>query len=233
MSRKSKIDPALKVQLVEQFLRDEIGIREAGRLAGLSGNGTDSFRKWVAIYQNEGPSGLLDQVHNKHYPLELKLSAVNDYLHGEGSLLEIMRRHGVRSKKALQDWIKQYNTHGEISVRTSGGGSYMSKSRQTTPEERLEIVQDCLANDRNYGAMALKYNCSYQQVRNWVLRYEKMGSAGLEDRRGKRVGSQPSRSPEEELRDKIAELERRNRDLQMENDQLKKVRELEMKDRYL
>ena len=233
MSRKSKIDPALKVQLVEQFLRDEIGIREAGRLAGLSGNGTDAFREWVIIYKNEGPGGLLNQARNKHYPLELKLNAVNDYLQGEGSQLEIMGRYGIRSKKAFQDWIKQYNTHGEISVRTSGGGSYMSKSRQTTPEERLEIVQDCLANDRNYGAMALKYNCSYQQVRNWVLRYEKMGSAGLEDRRGKRVGSQPSRSPAEELRDKIAELERRNRDLQMENDLLKKVRELEMKGRYL
>jgi hypothetical protein len=35
------------------------------------------------------------------------------------------------------------------------------------------------------------------------------------------------------MRDRIAELERRNRDLQMENDVLKKLRELEMKDRYL
>ena len=109
----------------------------------------------------------------------------------------------------------------------------MRKARQTAPEERLKIVQDCLAHDRNYGAMALKYSCSYQQVRNWGLRYEKMGSAGLEDRRGRRTGTQPARTPEEELRDKIAELERRNRDLQMENDLLKKVRELEMKDRYL
>ena len=233
MSRKSKIDPALKVQLVEQYLRDEIGIREAARLAGLSGSGTDSFKKWVIIYHNEGPGGLLDQERNKHYPLELKLNAVNDYLQGEGSLLEIMRRYGIRSKKALQDWIKQYNTHGEIRSRTSGGGSYMRKARQTTPEERLEIVMDCLANDKNYGEMALKYNCSYQQVRNWVLRYEKMGSAGLEDRRGRRAGSQPARTPEEELRDKIAELERKTRDLQMENELLKKVRELEMKDRYL
>ena len=42
-----------------------------------------------------------------------------------------------------------------------------------------------------------------------------------------------SRTPEEELRDKIAELERRNLDLQMENDLLKKVRELERRGRYL
>lgn len=222
MSRKSKIDPLLKVQLVEQYLRDEIGIREAGRLAGLSGNGTDAFRKWVNIYQNEGPTGLLEQSRNKHYPLELKHKAVNSYLQGEGSLLEIMKKYNIRSKKAVQDWIKQYNTHGEIRSRTSGGGSYMRKARQTTPEERLKIVQECLSNNKNYGAMALKYNCSYQQVRNWVLRYEKMGSAGLEDRRGRRAGTQPARTPEEELRDKIAELERKNRDLQMENDLLKK-----------
>jgi len=59
-----------------------------------------------------------------------------------------------------------------------------------------------------------------------------MGSAGIEDRRGRRTGTMPSRTPEEEMRDKIAELRRKNRDLQMENDLLKKVRELEMKDRY-
>lgn len=35
------------------------------------------------------------------------------------------------------------------------------------------------------------------------------------------------------LRDRIAELERKNKDLQMENDLLKKVRELERRDRFL
>lgn len=109
----------------------------------------------------------------------------------------------------------------------------MKKAKNTTLDERLKIVTDCLANDKNYGAMALKYDCSYQQVRNWVIRYEKMGQAGLEDRRGRRIASLSSRTPEEELRDKIAELERRNLDLQMENDLLKKVRELERRGRYL
>ena len=175
MSRKSKIDSALKVELVERYLKDEIGIREAARTAGLSGSGTDTFRKWVNIYQNEGPCGLLEQAHNRCYPLELKLEAVNAYLCGEGSLLEIIKRYNIRSKKVLQDWIKQYNTYGEIRSRGSGGGSYMSKARKTTFEERLEIVQDCLVNDRNYGAMAIKYHCSiskyatgYCTMRRWA-----------------------------------------------------------------
>ena len=206
---------------------------EACRQAGLSSKTTSPFKRWISIYENEGPSGLLDQTSNHYYSKETKLTAVLAVLNEEGSVREVAKRFGLRSDSQLREWIKVYNTHGEIRSRTSAGGSYMSKSRQTTLKERLEIVQDCLANDRNYGAMALKYNCSYQQVRSWVLRYEKMGPAGLEDRRGRRVGTQPARTLEEEMRDKIAELERRNRDLQMENDLLKKVRELERKDRYL
>ena len=231
MSRKGKIDPTQKVQLVEMYLRAEISITEGTRLAGL--NSRASFKDWVSIYKNGGPAGLLDQAHNKYYPKELKLAAVNSYLNGEGSILDITNRFGLRSTVQLRSWIKMYNTHGEITARGGGGGSCMRKTRETTFEERLLIVQDCLANNKNYGAMALKYNCSYQQVRNWVLRYEQMGSVGLEDRRGRRAGTQPARTPEEEMRDKIAELERKNRELQMENDLLKKIRELEMKDRCL
>ena len=231
MTRKSKIDPALKVKLVERYLAGELSKTEAARLAGVDPWGT--FERWIIIYKSEGPTGLLEQKHNKNYSVELKYAAIQAYLSGDGSLIDIAEKFQLRSETQLRNWIKEYNTHGEIKSRGSGGGSYMRKARNTTPEERLEIVRDCLANDKNYGAVALKYNCSYQQVRNWVLRYEKMGSAGLEDRRGRRAGTQPARTPEEELRDKIAELERKNRDLQMENDLLKKVRELEMKDRYL
>ena len=233
MSRKSKIDPVLKVELVEKYLRDEIGIYEAARLAGISGKTTSPVRRWINIYQNEGPSGLLEQKNNRCYSAKVKLDAITAYLNGEGTGMEIAKRFGLRSDSQLLKWVEVYNTHGEIKCRGSGGGSYMRKARQTTPEERLEIVRECLANDKNYGAMAVKYNCSYQQVRNWVKRYEEMGSAGLEDRRGRRAGTQPARTYEEEMRDKIADLERRNRDLQMENDLLKKVRELEMKGRYL
>ena len=230
MSRKSKIDQAEKVKVVERLLADEISVLEAARLTDV---GQTSIRQWRDLYLSDGPTALMVQHKNKVYSQELKLQAVHEYLDGAASQSDIVKKYHLRSRHQLQDWIKVYTTHGEIKSRGSGGGSYMRKARQTTPEERLEIVRECLANDKNYGAMALKHNCSYQQVRNWVLRYEKMGSAGLEDRRGRRAGTQPARTPEEELRDKIAELERRNRDLQMENDLLKKVRELEMKDRYL
>ncbi len=230
MSRKSKIDAAEKVKVVERVLADEISFSEAARLTGVD---KKSIWRWRNLYLSDGPTALMPQTSNKVYSQELKLQAVHEYLDGKSSQADIVKKYHLRSSCQLHNWLKVYNTHGEIKSRSSGGGSYMRKARSTTPEERLMIVQDCLANDKNYGAMALKYQCSYQQVRNWVKRYEEMGSAGLEDRRGRRAGTMPSRTPEEEMRDRIAELERRNRDLQMENDLLKKVRELEMKDRYL
>ena len=106
MSRKSKFDPALKVELVERYLRNEIGLNEATRLAGLASN--RSFANWVSIYRNEGPAGLLNQQHNKGYSKELKLAAVTAYLNGKGSLRQLAERFGLRSKRQLINWLKEY-----------------------------------------------------------------------------------------------------------------------------
>ncbi|MDO4614749.1 MAG: helix-turn-helix domain-containing protein [Lachnospiraceae bacterium] len=230
MSRKSKIDTVDKIRTVENILAGKTGLSEAARQLSVA---ESSIQAWRDLYISGGPTALINPKKNNTYSTETKLAAVNDYLNGLGSQADIVRKYHLRATCQLHNWIKQYTTHGELKSRGSGGGSHMRKARNTTTEERLKIVLECIANDKNYGAAALKYNCSYQQVRNWVLRYEKMGAAGLEDRRGKRAGTMPSRTPEEELRDKIAELERRNKELQMENDVLKKVRELEMKGRYL
>ncbi len=107
----------------------------------------------------------------------------------------------------------------------------MTKGRKTTVKERLEIVRACIAAGKDCVGTARQFQVSYQQVYTWVKKYQEMGEAGLEDRRGRRVGTLPSRTPEEELRDRIAQLERKNFDLEMENALLKKVKELERRRR--
>lgn len=211
------IDTIEKVKFVERYLNGEISVSSAAKEISID---RATFLMWIRLYETEGPTALLPQKGNQYYSKELKQDAVNDYLNGTGSQSDICKKYHIRSRTQLQQWIKVYNTHGTF--KSTSGGSYMRKARNTDPEERLAIVQDCLANDKNYSAMALKYSVSYQQIRNWVKKYEQMGSVGLEDRRGRRAGTQSSRTPEEELRDKIAQLEYRNRDLQLENDLLKK-----------
>lgn len=83
----------------------------------------------------------------------------NGVLNGDGSLHNICTKYGIRSSKQLEDGIKVHNSGGILKMST--GGAYMKKARSTTLDERLKIVAKCLANDKNYSAMALKYQCSY------------------------------------------------------------------------
>ena len=108
----------------------------------------------------------------------------------------------------------------------------MTKSRKTSREERQKIAKECLENGKNYGETAQKYNVSYQQVYTWVKKFSQMGEAGLEDRRGQRTAQQSPRTPEEELKARIAQLVHENYMLKMERDLLKKVKELERRDRW-
>lgn len=103
----------------------------------------------------------------------------------------------------------------------------MTKGRETTAAERVEIARECIAGGLNYGEVSQKYQVSYQQVYQWTKKYRAMGEVGLEDRRGHRAGTLPSRTPEEELRDRVAQQERKIFELEMENALLKKMKELE------
>ena len=57
-----------------------------------------------------------------------------------------------------------------------------------------------------------------------------MGEAGLEDRRGQRTRQQIPRTPEEEMKERITQLEHELYMTRMERDLLKKVKELERGD---
>ena len=97
----------------------------------------------------------------------------------------------------------------------------MKQGRETTQEERIQIVRDCLASGKNYGEMAMKYKVSYQQVRTWTLRFEAMGEAGLEDRRGKRKKDQVPRTELEKAQIEIEQLKHKLYLAEMERDLLK------------
>ncbi len=209
MSRKERISIEEKVKVIQEYLDGKVGYMESVKRGGCN---ETTFRWRVRRYQAEGVDAFLPHERNRYYSPELKLQAVQDYLAGEGSQEEIARKYHLRSAKQLRSWIKVYNAHGDFnSVKFSGGGSYMKQGRETTQEERLEIVRDCIASGKNYGAMAVKYKVSYQQVRSWTLRFKAMGEAGLEDRRGKRKRSQTPRTELEKAQIEIEQLKHKRR----------------------
>jgi len=230
MPNKQKSSMTEKVNLIRSYLAGKISMREAAIIAGVS---EESVRQWIFRYESEGVESFLPYEQNRVYNAETKLSAVLDYLSGEGSYLEISKKYKLRSKTQLQNWVKVYNAHGDFnSVKHSGGGSYMKQGRGTTLEERIQIAKECYSSGKNYGEMALKYNVSYQQVRTWTLRYEELGEVGLEDRRGKRKKDQEPRTELEKARIEIERLKHELHKAEMERDLLKKLDEVVRRDAY-
>ena len=230
MPRKGKLSLDEKVNLVRRCVAGELGVSEAGRLVGVHHS---SIQRWMARYETEGAEGFLATDQNRVYSTELKMGAVVEYISGKGSLQEICKKHRIRELSTLRRWIKVYSVHGDFnSVKQSGGGSYMKQGRETTQEERVQIAKECYASGKNYGEMALKYNVSYQQVRNWTLRYEALGEAGLEDRRGKRKKDQVPRTELEKAQIEIERLKNELHKAEMERDLLKKLDEVLRRDAY-
>jgi len=162
---------------------------------------------------------------NNRYSAELKYQAVAEYLSGGGSLRKIIKKYGMRSTHQLRDWIKMYNSHTELKSYT--GGSCMTKGRNTTYEERIALVKECIENGYNYGKIAEKYKVGYQQIYTWVRKYKENGESALKDHRGRHKKDYIPQTEEERLKLEIATLKRQLYLAQMENDVLKKLQELE------
>ena len=132
----------------------------------------------------------------------------------------------IRSKSKLQMWIKKYNGHEELKSSGTGGNIIMTKGRKTTFEERVEIVQYCIAHDRNYAETAIKYQVSYQQARSYTVKYVSGGVEALKDNRGKRKNLDKMNELEK-LRAEVKILRAEKERAEMEASFLKKIEEIE------
>ncbi len=223
---KRKISGNEKLTAVLRYLD---GNTSQGQIARDLNVGLASVQQWIFNYESMGADVFLMKG-NKKYSKELKLQAVEDYLAGLGSQIDICKKYGIRSKGKLQRWIKQYNGHEELKSSGTGGSTIMTKGRKTTFDERVEIVQYCIAHDHNYAETSEKYQVSYQQARNYTVKYEAYGVESLRDNRGKRK-SQDMMSEIEKLRAENKILRAEKERAEMEASFLKKLEEIERRRR--
>ncbi|MCM3741761.1 helix-turn-helix domain-containing protein [Oceanobacillus luteolus] len=186
----------------------------------------NTLYRWIEKFDRYGKEGLADSRTWKRYSKELKVAAVKDYLSGEYSQNEVLRKYDISSSGVFHRWIKKYNGHRELKDTGKGRTSSMTKGRKTTLNERIEIVQDALGNGKNYQDTAEKHQVSYQQVYQWVRKYEDGGWDALKDRRG-RSKNEEELTSEEKMKLEIRRIEKENERLRAENAFLKKLEEIE------
>ena len=166
MSKRKKRTTEERITIVQQIAEGKISQEAASRQAGV---GTSTIRRWLQRYKAEGVQGLAESRKNRVYSEETKASAVKAYLSGEGSLSDLCIKYKIRDDHILRDWIKVYNS-GKAFKRMHGG-SRMKQGRETTQDERYEIVKSCIDSGLDYGATAEKYNVTKAASREKLLYY--------------------------------------------------------------
>ena len=217
-----KISPEEKIQWVEKIIQNKESVSS---VASKTGAHYMTIDKWVRIYKAIGPEAFFRKGWTKRTSVE-KEAAVLDYLAGVGSLRDICDKYKITDTRQLRAWIIKYNGHEELKDLGTGGTPIMTKGRKTTFEERVEIVQYCIKHNHNYAETAEKFSISYQQARNYTVKYEEKGVEGLQDRRGKRK-SQDEMDELEKLRAEVKILRAEKKRAEMEISFLKKLEEIE------
>jgi transposase-like protein len=212
-----------KIAILKLLNEDNYSINH---LASMYNVDWSTIRSWQYKYETFGLDGLEEAKQWKPYSKELKLAAVHDYISGEYSLREIIRKYDIASDSSLRKWIKEYNSHRELKDTGKGKSGSMTIGRYTTLNERIEIVLYCLEQNKNYQLAAESYEVSYQQVYQWVKKYEVGGEGALKDQRGRNKEEQKL-TPEEKFNLKMKRLEQENERLRAENLFLKKLEEIE------
>ncbi|MGM1049739.1 MAG: helix-turn-helix domain-containing protein [Bacillota bacterium] len=217
-----KYSASEKFIILHEIESGEIGIKAATKKYGIP---KTSLTKWRRRYKVYGYEGLEKRTHNRSYSAELKLQAVKDYLERGLSQYQIIDKYKIASTMQLSNWFKKYNCHSSLKAY-SGGEKAMTKGRLTTWQERIDIVQYCLTHQHDYRKTADQFQVSYQQVYQWVKKFEDGGQDALKDGRGRK------KAPEElteadrqklEMKKMEYEIER----LRAENAFLKKLREFQ------
>jgi transposase len=227
MGRRPKLTTEVKVEIVERYLQGE----GRSQLSHVYGFHVDSLRVWVKKYQENGVAGLTNPEGNQYSPVSLKsvlcknIYPEQEYLSGKGSELDLALRYGVPARGTVSSWIKQYNSHGACNSYL-GGRVRMTRGRKTTLSERIDVVEHCINHKFDYTRTAVQFQVSYAQVYAWVKKYNERGVAALKDNRG-RGRPLDDMNELERLQAENKLLKAKARQLEMENDVLKKVEELE------
>lgn len=185
-----------------------------------------TLQLYVQRYLYHGARGLTQRNQNRHYSEAFKHQVVQEYLHGAISYKNLAAKYNFSTHETIRQWVIRYTEGKENRTYSPKPEVYQMKSRKTTYEERIEIVEHVINHQLSYKDAAEKFKVSYNNVYSWTQKYKKFGPKALEDNRGKKKPSEAQTS-EEQLRTEIEALRVRNQWLEMENETLKKQEQME------
>ncbi len=163
------------------------------------------------------------------YSFEFKLKVVQEYLEGKGGYSYLAKVHSVKDKKQIRVWVNSYREFGEEGLLRK------RKNANYSVQFKLDAIELYQTSELSYREIANVLKMNYPSlIANWMRKFRNDGIKGLSKPKG-RPPTVPKKKEKpkkdfvkvtSEERDRIKELEKQVRSLQIENAFLKELRKL-------
>lgn len=225
MAGRNRISFDVKAKAVQRVWDGETKSKVA-RDIGVSNN---IVCDWVLKAEIHGIEFLSVSSHPK-YSISAKVAMVEDLMASSKSVNQYSRELGLSSHTLLQRWILEYKNGNLLEKLNREKLMTRKKAHKFNLEEKTKIVKWTLTNKKDYLGASRNFGASYQQVNNWVKKYEKDGIQGLQDNRGHRKPVD-SLSEAEYWKHKYEESQKELKKRDIASELLKKYREIERRPR--
>lgn len=175
MIKKAKYSKELKVKACEDYNKGDVSFNDIAQEYRVH---RSLIHKWYLRYKEHGPNVFDTSNNNRSYSKEFKLKLIEEYTSSMLSQADIAVKYHI-SEEAIRRWINKWYNGVEIKDYDPKGEVYTMKSRETTFEERLEIVKWVIENDMSYKDGADKFSLNYALVYKWTKAYIDKGPEAL------------------------------------------------------
>lgn len=170
------------------------------------------------------------------YGFDFKMKVVKAYLNNEGGYIYLSKKFNIPSKKAIEVWVANYKEFGEEGLLRK------RQNVKYTLDFKLEVVKYYLTKEISYKDLALKLGINNPAlITGWVSKFRKEGVEGLSNPKGRPPKMKPKEEKEKVVEnpdidlsfsesERIKELEKQVRYLQIENAYLKELRRLRIEE---
>ena len=165
------------------------------------------------------------------YNFELKMNIVQKYLDVEGGYAYLAKKHGVKNQKQIENWVNAYKEFGEEGLLRK------RKNQKYSVQFKLDAIELYQTSEMSYREVAYALGINNPPLINaWMREFRVNGVEGLSKPKG-RPSSMPKKNKDKNIKkrtskekpeesDRIKELEKQVRSLQIENAFLKELRKL-------
>ncbi|QCI85548.1 IS3 family transposase [Vagococcus zengguangii] len=161
------------------------------------------------------------------YDEEFKMKVVIDYLKGYDGYQYLANKYQIKNKSQVEHWIRTYKEFGESGLRRS----QINKSYSV--QFKLDAIELYETSGKSYREISNGLGITnYSLLAGWVKKFRENGIQGLSSKKGrptnmpKKTNKSAAYPANQTDQERIEELEKRVRSLEIQNAYLKELRKL-------